>query len=1351
MQVDRRRMATVIGIIGLVCASLTFAPAGPAGAQAKPGRQVDRTKLSGKALRASGRQTVAKSATSRLARSDRGLLDRTDARPVPVVVKYDYDSIATYRGQAGGPRATSPSATGRPLTEQEARSGAYAQVVARREASISGAIRRAVPAARIGRSLRVVYGGVAMVVPANQAKALLKVAGVVAVQEDSLAKPLTDSSPGFVDAPPVWDAVGGQSTAGAGVVFADLDTGVWPEHPSFAANPDLPARPTRPGGGDIGCDFGDNPLTPATDVFACTNKLAGGYSFLDTYNSIHDDETFPDTARDSDGHGTHTTSTSAGDIVDHANPLGVDRGTISGLAPGAAVVEYKVCGLSGCFASDSADAVGQTILDGADVINFSISGGTDPLSDPVELAFLDAYDSGVFVSASAGNDGPTAGTVNHLSPWVTSVAASTQSRAFESQLSLTGDDAATLTLSGASITTGIDTPTPVVLASAAPYGDALCQADPTTSDAIPDDVFDGKIVACERGGNARIEKGYNVKQGGAVGMILYNPDLADTETDNHWLPAVHLADGHDFEAFVADHGPVTATFTAGQKTTGKGDVMASFSSRGPAGAFIKPDITAPGVQILAGNTPVPDAVDLGPPGQYYQAIAGTSMSSPHVAGAGILLKAAHPTWTPGQIRSALMMTAITNVVKEDETTPADPFDMGAGRIDIAHASASGLTLDESAEQFQDLTGTLGAIDLNIASVDAPIMPGEVTTSRTFTNVGAGTATYQVSASAPAGSSITVSPSSFSISAGSTRTVQITIRSSRHDAEQQFGQVVLTAPGRTTLHLPVAWVPTQGAISATSSCADATVAFQASTTCDVSVRNDSFAQTTAGVHAAVNDHLQITAAGPDATHTATAADASGVDLAGREPGVPSLQDADGFDGYLELAGTFVESPDPIGDEEFLSYTGFGSFVYNGQSYDEVNVNSNGYLVAGPASSADDVCCPPQHSPDAAPPNNVIAPFWSDLGGDSDTPAGEPDLGVYAAVLTDTGTGQSWMVIESRLLDCCASDASHGTTKVSQVWLGLNGDQDITIDYPPEAIPDTSGIEQAPGDPLALVGVQNELGDGAEVDPTATPLPTDFFVTSTDPVPGDTYTMHLGVKGVRGGAGVVTSSVTSPDVLGTTIVNSAIAVGEPPLSGVDAFVARAFQDFLGRAPTSGELAHDRKALDDGSLTRRAFVLRLARSDEYLGHEVDARYEEILDRASDPAGRAYWIGKLRSGLSDVGLVSSLLSSNESFTKSGGTVPGYADHAYQVVLDRLPTTAERQAFVDRIEGGTSRAGAARLLYQTAESRRRRVTGLYLRLLHRTPDPSGLAYWSRVILTKGDIALAVNLATSNEYFNRTR
>ena len=194
------------------------------------------------------------------------------------------------------------------------------------------------------------------------------------------------------------------------------------------------------------------PAHPGERPFTCTNKLISGQPFLDTYNALQPPEVYS-TARDSDGHGTHTATTAAGSPVANATLFGIDRGSVTGIAPGAYLAIYKVCGATGCYPSDSAAAVAQAIRDGVDVINFSISGGSDPFHDPVELAFLDAYAAGVVVSASAGNSGPSAGTVDHRSPWVITVGASTQAREFNSVVTLqSGGD--TLMLKGASIMPG---------------------------------------------------------------------------------------------------------------------------------------------------------------------------------------------------------------------------------------------------------------------------------------------------------------------------------------------------------------------------------------------------------------------------------------------------------------------------------------------------------------------------------------------------------------------------------------------------------------------------------------------------------------------------------------------------------------------------------------------------------------------------------------------------------------------------------------------------------------------------------------------------------------------------------
>ena len=320
--------------------------------------------------------------------------------------------------------------------------------------------------------------------------------------------------------------------------------------------------------------------------------------------------------------------------------------------------------------SDSVAAVQAAVEDGVNVINFSISGGANPYSDAVELAFLDAFNAGVFVAASAGNAGPGADTTDHRGPWVTTVAASTTSRAFVNAVHVTGSGGATLNIPGVSLTNGVG-PAPIVV-----NPNELCdeEADPGE--------FAGQIVICKRGNPVgRVADGYNVLQGGAVGMILYNGSAGQTdqETDNHFLPVSHIqfAQGQALIAFLGSHTGEMATITAGVKGSQKGDVMASFSSRGGPGQTLgvsKPDITAPGVQILAGATPLhvgpPAGVALGPQGELFQSIAGTSMSSPHIAGSAALVRDLHPSWSPGQIKSALMTTAKTaGLVKENGVTP----------------------------------------------------------------------------------------------------------------------------------------------------------------------------------------------------------------------------------------------------------------------------------------------------------------------------------------------------------------------------------------------------------------------------------------------------------------------------------------------------------------------------------------------------------------------------------------------------------------------------------------------------------------------------------------------------------
>ncbi len=1073
------------------------------------------------ALTPQSRIEAQKSPTSRLAQTDRTLLGRTDSTPVDVMVKLDYDAMATYAGGINGFVATSPSVTGKELDGKSAAEQQYGSFVAARESAIVKEMAKRVPGMSVHQALRTVYGGVAIRVPANRIDDLLKVRGVVAVQRDELLQPLTDASPHFIGADTIYPSLGGTASSGKGIIFGSLDTGAWPEHPSLADQGNLPAPPPKADGTPRTCNFGDNPLTPANDPFVCNHKLIGGAPFLATYLSNPSraaNEPFH-TARDSNGHGTHTSTTVAGNQLASAPVLGVERGPLNGIAPGAWVSVYKVCGILGCFSSDSAAAVQQAILDGVKVINFSISGGTQPFADAVELAFLDAYAAGVFVAASAGNNGPGAGTVNHLGPWVTTVAASTQKREFDSTLTLHGTGSNTLTLVGASLTAGVG-PLPVVRASSLGGYSELCGAP------APAGSFAGKIVACARGGDiGRVDKGFNVLQGGAAGMILYNPTLADVETDNHWLPAVHLPDGTSFLAFMAANPSVTGSFTAGAKVTGPGDIMAAFSSRGPGGLGIKPDITAPGVQVLAGHTPFRESITGGPPGEIYQAIAGTSMSSPHIAGSAILLRALRPSWTPGQTKSALMTTAEQDVVKENGVTPADPFDYGSGRVNLRPADNPVLTFDETAVRMAALgNNPLTAVDLNLPSINVPVLPGSLTTIRTAKNITNKSQPYHVTASAPAGSSITVTPSVFSLNAGQSIALSITIASSAPTG-QYFGEVVLHGDraGVPNLHLPVAFVPQQGAVSLTSACSPSSVAVGGSSTCTINAKNNSPSNTTADFATTTNAALDVTGATNATVVNTHLVTKTGVSLPAAAPGVPSVAPGSSPGGFIPLS-LFGVAPISIGDETIINFN-TPAFNYAGESFNRLAVDSNGYVVIGGGTAQDNNCCNLTQIPDPTRPNNVLAPFWTDLDG-----TGAP--GIFIATLTD-GVN-TWIVVEWQVNVFGTNSNRH-----FQTWIRIGGVEDITFAYDPGELP---------ADPFGqdyLVGAENRLGTGGDQE-MPPGLPTqDLRVTSTAATPGGEVTYTVTVQAASAGTGTVTTSMTTPVVPGVTVVTSNVNV--TPTSG------------------------------------------------------------------------------------------------------------------------------------------------------------------------------------------------------------
>ncbi|WP_440710797.1 S8 family serine peptidase [Herbiconiux sp. YIM B11900] len=619
----------------------------------------------------------------------------------------------------------------------------------------------------------------------------------------------------------VWAQLGGQQAAGAGIVVGDIDSGIAPENPSFA-------------GDELGSAAGADPyLADGRIVFEksdgqtysgicqegadadqqwtgeeCNTKLIGASWFLPT--ALYDLVGTPDrpeylSPRDGDGHGSHTTSTAAGNADVDATIGDYDFGDISGVAPAAKVAEYKVCwngnGVEtddGCYTESILAAIEQAVADGVDVINYSIGGGSATSTFALEdQAFFGAAAAGVFVSASAGNSGPDASTLDHASPWYTTVAAS--SIPTYTATAELGDGQK---FAGSSITVHEPVEAPIVL-SADVAGDGV-EADAATicdADSLDPALTAGKVVVCEAGVTARVSKSAEVARAGGAGMLLVNPFPNADHADDHSVPSIQI-DSDAYDAIYAYAATPGATVTLVQGNTSGVErptpQVAGFSSRGPAEAdgadVLKPDISAPGVSILAdgANAQGDDAT--------FQFESGTSMSAPHIAGLAALYLTRFPTASVSTIKSS-MMTSAYDTVNQDGSESRDVFAQGAGHVDPTRMLDPGLVYDSGVPDwiaflegegyvFTEPTGIdpIDPSDLNQASIAIGSLAGVQTVTRTVTSTAAGTYTADVSVD---GVDTTVTPSTLSFS-GPGETASYTVSFAVTDAPlDEFASGYLT--------------------------------------------------------------------------------------------------------------------------------------------------------------------------------------------------------------------------------------------------------------------------------------------------------------------------------------------------------------------------------------------------------------------------------------------------------------------------------------------------------------------------------------------------------------------------------
>jgi Subtilase family./Peptidase inhibitor I9. len=718
--------------------------------------------------------------------------------------------IASYTGDVPGYAATRP-AKGKKL---DARSPAATAYRTRLKAERSDVLRKADLGSRSTvYNYDVVLNGFAMRLTAAEAARLKHTSGVLHVWQNETFKTDTVSTPAFLGldgAGGVWDKqFGDPAHAGEGVIVGVLDTGFWPESPSFA-----PLSEPRPDAAAIAakwhgtCDQGSDP-NPANRV-TCNNKVIGArwYDAGGLSTSVPDEFLSP---RDRNSHGSHTASTAAGDHGANAVVNGVSVGSASGMAPAARLAVYKIGwqqpdGTASGSTGDIAAAIDDATADGVDVINLSFSGSQTFIVDPVELAFMFAADAGVFVATSAGNSGPGASTVAHNSPWDTTVAASTHDRSFTRSVTL-GNGA---TYNGPGVGPAVASSPLVYSANVAlpgvsPTAARLCfsDADSTTpgiQPALDPAQVAGKIVACDRGTNARVDKSLAVRNAGGVGMILMNTSPNSLNADFHFVPTIHVDEVTRAAvlAYISSAGAgATASLSAATQVTLKAPAMAAFSSNGPAlaggGDLLKPDITAPGVDVIAAVSPPGDN------GNTYDAFSGTSMSSPHIAGIGALLIGKNPGWSPMAVKSALMTTAGQTdnsggpIVGPSGSTNATPLNFGSGHVSPGPAFDPGLVYDSDLTdwvrygcgigQFQlvfapSVCSSFGSIDpsnLNYPTLAVGSLAGTQTLTRTVTNVTEDGGIYDVKVAAPAGTTVTVSPTHLVVPPGGSKsyTVKIT--------------------------------------------------------------------------------------------------------------------------------------------------------------------------------------------------------------------------------------------------------------------------------------------------------------------------------------------------------------------------------------------------------------------------------------------------------------------------------------------------------------------------------------------------------------------------------------------------
>ncbi|GER50596.1 subtilase family protein [Striga asiatica] len=577
-----------------------------------------------------------------------------------------------------------------------------------------------------------------------------------------------------------------KSRYGENVIIGVIDSGVWPESKSFNDDGMEPIPLTWNGI----CQSGD-----AFNSSNCNRKIIGARYYHKGAEAVlgHPVNRTIDflSPRDAHGHGTHTASTAAGRRVDNASSVGgFALGVATGGAPLGRLAIYKACWLSlDCSEADVLAAFDDAIADGVHIISISMNDYNQLpyASSCITVGAFHAVRNGIAVACSAGNYGPTPSTVRNEAPWTVTVGAASVDRIFAAPV-LLGNN---ITIPGQTLTSYKLKRKLYPLVSADqvinPGVDKNLTRECSDGSLSPKKAK-GKIILCFAETGDTWEKGKEVKRAGGYGLIIASNKVEGNTLsitiDDHVLPAtaVDYTNGLHIMKYIQSATRAKAYIVPAKTVLGAkpAPIPYVYSSRGPSTIspdILKPDITAPGMHILAAwkeGSPLGLDADV----EKYRIITGTSMASPHVAGALALLKAVHPDWSPSALRSALMTSATLinnegNPITDHTDALATPFVLGSGFFNPTKAVDPGLVYDASHTDYliflcsigeYNLTGSFKCPEnppspgnLNYPSVAIPELKGTVTVLRTVTNVGCRGALYVSSVQSPQWFTVKITP------------------------------------------------------------------------------------------------------------------------------------------------------------------------------------------------------------------------------------------------------------------------------------------------------------------------------------------------------------------------------------------------------------------------------------------------------------------------------------------------------------------------------------------------------------------------------------------------------------------